>query len=211
MVALLHPTGPGKQIIIDRAVVLVGRSPECDAILDISSRISRMHCALIQADSCYFIRDLGSLNGVRVNGSRITMQSQLIHGTTVSIGDVQFQFLENSATAAKSAAAGQKKSEADRVYPVLVDNSRNASPDDVLEAELVDDEELNCVDAEILDEVEVIEETDFPDEEINDVIEIIDDEVEMVDDLEIIDDPEIIEIRDADDDISPSRRRNGRR
>ena len=70
MVAVLHPTGPGSQIVIDRAVVLVGRSADCDAIIDFSSRISRMHCVFVQVDADYYIRDLGSMNGVRVNGER---------------------------------------------------------------------------------------------------------------------------------------------
>ena len=81
MVAVLYPTGPGSQIVIDRAVVLVGRSADCDAVIDFSSRISRMHCVLVQVDADYYVRDLGSMNGVWVNGDRDRkMQSKLIQG-----------------------------------------------------------------------------------------------------------------------------------
>jgi pSer/pThr/pTyr-binding forkhead associated (FHA) protein len=48
MVAVLHPLNDGNQIVLDRAVILVGRSPDCDAVLTGSSKISRMHCALVQ-------------------------------------------------------------------------------------------------------------------------------------------------------------------
>jgi pSer/pThr/pTyr-binding forkhead associated (FHA) protein len=101
MVALLHPIGQGHQIPVDRAVVLIGRSPECDAVIDFSSKISRLHCALVQVDSTYFIRDLGSMNGVYVAGVRVEKCSRLSNGIEVSIGDVQFQFYENVQVAQK--------------------------------------------------------------------------------------------------------------
>jgi pSer/pThr/pTyr-binding forkhead associated (FHA) protein len=82
MVAILHPTGPGTQIAFDRAVVLIGRSPECDVVLDMSSKISRMHCALVQVDTAYYIRDLGSLNGVTVAGQRIEKDAKLTDAPT---------------------------------------------------------------------------------------------------------------------------------
>ena len=95
MVAVLHPTGPGSQIVIDRAVVLVGRGSDCDAIIDFSSKISRMHCVLVQVDANYYIRDLGSMNGVRVNGERVDKEMKLVQGAEVAIGDVMFLFDAN--------------------------------------------------------------------------------------------------------------------
>lgn len=103
MVAVLHPTGPGQQIPIDRAVVLVGRSPECDAVIDFSTKISRMHCALVQVDTGYYIRDLGSMNGVWVGGQRVEKDAKLTNGVEVAIGDVKFQYLENVQPAVKPA------------------------------------------------------------------------------------------------------------
>jgi pSer/pThr/pTyr-binding forkhead associated (FHA) protein len=109
MVAILHPTGPGMQIPIDRAVVLIGRSPECDVVLDVSSKISRMHCALVQVDTAYYIRDLGSLNGVTVAGERVEKDVKLTNGTEVQIGDVRFLFLENVLPAAELRKPHQQK------------------------------------------------------------------------------------------------------
>ncbi len=119
MVAVLHPTGPGQQIPIDRAVVLIGRSPECDAVIDFSTKISRMHCALVQVDTGYYIRDLGSMNGVWVGGERVEKDAKLTNGVEVAIGDVKFQYLENVQPAAKPArvVAGRPG------MPVLVDES----------------------------------------------------------------------------------------
>ena len=90
MVAVLHPTGPGQQIPIDRAVVLIGRSPECDAVIDFSTKISRMHCALVQVDTGYYIRDLGSMNGVWVGGQRVEKDAKLTNGVEVAITTSSF-------------------------------------------------------------------------------------------------------------------------
>lgn len=95
MAALLHPLGAGRQIAVDRAVILIGRSAECDVVLDCSSRISRIHCAIVQVDSDYYLRDLGSMNGVWVGSQRIVRDQKLQNGVEVSIGDLRFLFLDN--------------------------------------------------------------------------------------------------------------------
>ncbi|MFM7057479.1 MAG: FHA domain-containing protein [Planctomycetota bacterium] len=99
MTALLHQLGGGRQIPVDRAVVLVGRSAECDAVLDCSTKISRIHCAVVQVDQEYYLRDLGSMNGVWVGGQKVVRQQRLQNGMEVCIGDVRFLFLENVAVA----------------------------------------------------------------------------------------------------------------
>jgi pSer/pThr/pTyr-binding forkhead associated (FHA) protein len=100
MTALLHQLGGGRQIPVDRAVVLIGRSVECDAVIDFSAKISRMHCAVVQVNSEYYLRDLGSMNGVWVGGQRIVRELRLVSGMEISIGDVRFLFLENVASPA---------------------------------------------------------------------------------------------------------------
>lgn len=106
MTALLHQLGGGRQIPVDRAVVLVGRSAECDAVLDCSTKISRIHCALVQVDQDYYLRDLGSMNGVWVGGQKVVRQQRLQNGVEVCIGDVRFLFLENVAVTPAVAVSG---------------------------------------------------------------------------------------------------------
>jgi pSer/pThr/pTyr-binding forkhead associated (FHA) protein len=57
-------------IRLDRALVLVGRHPDCDARLD-SPRVSRWHCCLAQVDGEVWVRDLGSTNGTWIDGRRV--------------------------------------------------------------------------------------------------------------------------------------------
>ena len=67
---VLVPLNEGPRVVIDRPIVLVGRHRECDVCID-SPRISRRHCCLAQVNDEIFVRDLGSTNGVRVNGRRV--------------------------------------------------------------------------------------------------------------------------------------------
>lgn len=97
MVAVLQPTKKqGKVIAIDRAVVLVGRGSDCDAIITDSQKISRRHCCLVQVDNTYYVRDLGSMNGIWVNGERVSRENLISSGDRVQIGDVEFLFHPNA-------------------------------------------------------------------------------------------------------------------
>lgn len=214
MVAILHPTGPGMQIPIDRAVVLIGRSPECDVVLDVSSKISRMHCALVQVDTQYYIRDLGSLNGVTVAGQRVEKDAKLTNGAEVQIGDVKFLFLENVMPAAKASKAVPAKG-----TPVFIDETV-----EVLDAEEVqvveqatprrsasgsipgrmpklqtDADEVEIIDAEVIEDVEIIDAVEIiEDVEIVEHVEVVDDgdileDVEIVEDVDVIEDVEVID------------------
>lgn len=157
MVAVLHPTGPGSQIVIDRAVVLVGRSADCDVVINFSSKISRMHCVFVQVDTEYYIRDLGSMNGVRVNGQRVEKSAKLFQGAEVAIGDVIFQFHANVQLAPRVAIRTHGGAKG---IPSLVDESVPIIDAEIIDAEIIEDVEM--VDdiaevVEVLDEVEVID------------------------------------------------------
>lgn len=91
MPARLTPLGAGPTIILDKPIILVGRHPDCDAIIPSSGKVSRRHCCFVQINDRYKIRDLGSMNGVRVNGTRV-IEAELNPGDAVSVGDVQFTF-----------------------------------------------------------------------------------------------------------------------
>lgn len=208
MVAILHPTGPGMQIPFDRAVVLIGRSPECDVVLDVSSKISRMHCALVQVDTAYYIRDLGSLNGVTVAGQRVEKDVKLTNGTEVQIGDVKFLFLENVLPVARPAKAPPAKGN-----PVF--NDETVEVLDVDEVEVVQAtaprhqaagstagrvpspqigfDDIVIVDAEVIEDIEFVDAAEIiEDVEVIEQIQIIDD-VDIIEDVEIVEDVELIE------------------
>lgn len=84
----LEPVGEGPVIPLDRPIVLIGRHPECDVRID-SHKISRRHCVVVQLSDGYHIRDLGSTNGVYINGQRVD-QGVLTPDTEFQIGNLKY-------------------------------------------------------------------------------------------------------------------------
>jgi pSer/pThr/pTyr-binding forkhead associated (FHA) protein len=76
-------------IAIQRPVILIGRHPECDIRID-SSKVSRRHCCLALAYDRVMIRDLGSRNGIRVNG-RVVEETVLRPGDEIAIGHILYR------------------------------------------------------------------------------------------------------------------------
>ncbi len=70
--------------------VTIGRSRECDIRLA-DPNASRKHAELRQDGATYWIVDLGSTNGVEVNGTR-TKRAKLGPGDTVTIGATSLEF-----------------------------------------------------------------------------------------------------------------------
>lgn len=64
---------------------LIGRSVECQLSLD-DPLVSRRHAVLLVTEGSVKVRDLGSRNGVLVNGERVQGERQLVHGDIITIG-----------------------------------------------------------------------------------------------------------------------------
>ncbi len=79
----------GPDITLDRALVVVGRHPNCDTRLD-SLRVSRHHCCMMQESGEVVVRDLGSTNGIRINGQRVEM-GRLRPGDELSIAHIRYR------------------------------------------------------------------------------------------------------------------------
>jgi pSer/pThr/pTyr-binding forkhead associated (FHA) protein len=90
--------GTAPVIALYRPVLLIGRHLECDVRID-SPKISRRHCCVAMAYDRVLIRDLGSRNGVRVNGKPVD-ECRLFCGDELAIGPVIFRLeLEDEAPA----------------------------------------------------------------------------------------------------------------
>ena len=102
----LVPLKPGTApvIVLQRPVVLIGRHLECDARIE-SAKVSRRHCCVAMAYDRVIARDLGSRNGLRVNG-RLVEESRLQPGDEVAIGPILFRFEGQPAEVATAPAPG---------------------------------------------------------------------------------------------------------
>jgi pSer/pThr/pTyr-binding forkhead associated (FHA) protein len=71
---------------------MIGRSAACQLSLD-DPLVSRNHARLLVTADGVTLHDLGSRNGVRVNGERVTGTRQLSHGDVLSVGSQQLTLL----------------------------------------------------------------------------------------------------------------------
>jgi hypothetical protein len=67
----LIPVGGGDPIPLLKPKLLVGRREECDVILRFSN-VSAHHCQMAVEQGYWFVKDMGSRNGTKVNGKRVT-------------------------------------------------------------------------------------------------------------------------------------------
>ncbi len=81
----------GTVLRILRELSTLGRGPGVDFALD-DPALSRQHAAIEYAGDEFRIRDLGSTNGVLVNGRPVQV-GELRHGDRVEIGSQTYQFL----------------------------------------------------------------------------------------------------------------------
>jgi pSer/pThr/pTyr-binding forkhead associated (FHA) protein len=78
----------GPDLVMARPVLLVGRHAECDVQLH-SAKVSRRHCVLALIGERLVVRDLGSTNGVRINGAAVD-EGDLRPGDEVAIGNFRY-------------------------------------------------------------------------------------------------------------------------
>jgi hypothetical protein len=80
----------GKQHRIDKGSVVIGRSKDCDIRLA-DPNVSRRHAEVRQEGSAYWILDLGSTNGLTVNGRR-QQRAQLNNEDRITVGSTELVF-----------------------------------------------------------------------------------------------------------------------
>ena len=85
----------GKQHRIEKGSVVIGRSKDCDIRLP-DPNVSRRHAELRQEGSAYWILDLGSTNGVTVNGRR-QQRAQLQDDDRITVGSTELVFKRSAA------------------------------------------------------------------------------------------------------------------
>lgn len=82
-----------QEIDLVRAATLIGRSPECHITIE-DPLVSRQHARIIMQESGATIEDLGSRNGVKVNGRAIRGITPIRDGDRLRIGTQELVFCE---------------------------------------------------------------------------------------------------------------------
>jgi len=71
----------------------IGREPDCDMTLG-DETVSRWHASLERGTSGWLLADLGSMNGTRLNGWRVTAAVPVRPGDMVSFGAATYVLSE---------------------------------------------------------------------------------------------------------------------
>lgn len=79
----------GQIIPITCPKFIIGRADDCH-LKPRSELISRYHCAIISEDGYVAVRDLGSKNGIFLNGEKVSMEHELKNGDKLTIGPLEF-------------------------------------------------------------------------------------------------------------------------
>lgn len=90
-----HPTAKlrigDQSALIGSAGAVIGRSRDCDVLID-DPNVSRRHAELAPSEGGWVVRDLGSTNGVKVNGARVRGEQPLMPGDTIELGTTHVVF-----------------------------------------------------------------------------------------------------------------------
>lgn len=84
----LIPVGGGDTIPLLKETLIVGRRESCDIVLRFAN-VSGQHCQLSLESGYWFVQDMNSQNGVKVNGAR-AMRKVLKPGDLLSVARHKF-------------------------------------------------------------------------------------------------------------------------
>jgi FHA domain/Transcriptional regulatory protein, C terminal len=85
------PGGQQHDFPLTKAVTTIGRSPECDLVLDYAY-VSRLHTKIEKSRNGWTVIDCGSINGTVVNGRRISEAQVLAPEDDIALGDIRLTF-----------------------------------------------------------------------------------------------------------------------
>ena len=88
----------GQIIPVSSEKFIIGRAEDCH-LRPQSELVSRYHCAILVGNKVV-VRDLGSKNGVRLNGEKISTERTLNNGDKLAVGPLEFYLHIDSETGA---------------------------------------------------------------------------------------------------------------
>ena len=80
-----------QKFIVDKDQFIIGRGAKSSDLPIRDGNISRKHAAVVRRGGAYYIKDLGSTNGIDFNGERIEAR-KIEEGDVYSICDYQLRF-----------------------------------------------------------------------------------------------------------------------
>ena len=100
VIEVREPNAKSRRVPASGAPINIGRAPDCELVLR-DTRVSRRHARLTARNGVLVLTDLGSTNGTRVNGHRVT-EVVLGAGDRILIGETTLLIEAASAGASRA-------------------------------------------------------------------------------------------------------------
>ena len=88
----LRPVGGGDPIPLLRTLLVIGRKESCNIVLRFPN-VSAEHCRLSLVNGRWFVQDLGSRNGTKVNG-HVVRESHIEPGSRLSVAGHEYEMAD---------------------------------------------------------------------------------------------------------------------
>ena len=139
--------------------ISIGRASECT--IPIKDRyLSRRHAEIVLADGAWVLKDLGSVNGTYLNGSRVERDTPLNTGDRIRLGDTEIVFEKPEPTTDRFVAIVDSKATPTIAIPIREIEKRPATIDvqrletlNALASDLIEDRPLDQLFGHIVDRV----------------------------------------------------------
>src|SRR5687768_11096755 len=86
-----HSNGNSDEFPLSRLRTTIGRSARSDLCIP-DAFASRLHAEIRKEGEAYWLHDLGSANGTRLNGIPVTTVQPLLSGSVIQIGETRIEF-----------------------------------------------------------------------------------------------------------------------
>ena len=83
----------GARLVLDGGRVTAGRGEGCNLVMR-DTTVSREHAAFVLRADTWWVLDLGSTNGTRINGLRAA-EHPVVPGDRIELGDVVVELVED--------------------------------------------------------------------------------------------------------------------
>ncbi len=122
----LVPVGGGDAVPLNQEVITIGRRSSCDVQLDFQN-VSGKHCELRFQSGYWYVQDLGSTNGIKVNGERVPKRP-LRPGDELGIANHKFTIQYELAVAGSEALEEVMEVDADILSQSLLEKAGLMKP-----------------------------------------------------------------------------------
>jgi pSer/pThr/pTyr-binding forkhead associated (FHA) protein len=132
LISIQFLNGPRAQekVRLAQFPVVFGRTHDSSVVMDWDGMVSGRHFEVSCAEGAYFLRDAGSRNGTRINGSPVLSQ-RLYSGDLIEAGSSQLRvILEASIVSTSGSSPGQVTSSQDARLETATENRKRINPFD---------------------------------------------------------------------------------